>query len=351
VVLRDLVNKWFLGLDHPAAVGYYSAVGGVLFGKSGPSYTDVCQGYLGDCWLIVGFAETAARMPGIISSMFTANGNNTWTVRFYLNGVADYVTVDNRLPGGGTYYDDAAGRPLWVALAEKAFAQENASGQLETTYPGVNGYFALDGGDPLVSLQAITGLSTTDFNVNSTAVGTAWQQGQLVVLSTPLYPASYAIVPDHAYAVVGYNKTTGAVTLFNPWGASGGYEGNYFYPGYASMNSKWLRGSFDQITTSGAEKSAMADGPGGVLVGGSVAVGGLGGLRNEPAEVVRQGDEGRGAFSGSASLESESVDAVFRALAAKQDQGWQPAGDLGTRQQLSEDGARDGEFELRYSGT
>ena len=42
--LQDLVNKWFLGQDHPTAGATYQAVGGYLFGASGPSYQDVFQG-------------------------------------------------------------------------------------------------------------------------------------------------------------------------------------------------------------------------------------------------------------------------------------------------------------------
>jgi hypothetical protein len=257
VVLRDLVSKWFLGLDHPAASGAYAAVGGALFAKAGPSYGDVCQGYLGDCWLIASFAETAARMPSIIKSMFIANGNGTWTVRFYINGAADYVTVDNQLPDGGSLYDFVAGKPLWVGLAEKAFAQENASGQLWTAHPGANSYGALDGGDPSVALAAITGLTTDNFSVDLSSLGAAWQQGQLIALSTPFHPASGSIVGDHCYAVVGYNAKTGAVTVFNPWGTGGGYNSadGIYYPGYVTLSSKALARSFDEITTSGAAVS------------------------------------------------------------------------------------------------
>jgi hypothetical protein len=255
-VLRDLVNKWFLGLDHPRAIGAYSAVGGVLFARGGPSYADVCQGYVGDCWLLASLAETAYRKPGIIQSMFTANGNGTWTVRFYINGKPDYVTVDNQLPSGGTLYDLIAGRPLWVALAEKAFVQENVTGRLQTTFPGANFYGALDGGDPSVALAAISGLPTSDFNVDPSQLGTAWKKGQLLALTTPDHPTSGLIVPDHCYAVLGYNQMTGAVTFLNPWGMGGGYLGasGAYYPGYVTIPGKALTRNFDELATSGTSK-------------------------------------------------------------------------------------------------
>ena len=69
--------------------------------------------------------------------MFTADGTTVengstvslYKVRFYnSSGAAEYVTVDTELPGGGDYYDQAANGVLWVALAEKAYAEANGAG-------------------------------------------------------------------------------------------------------------------------------------------------------------------------------------------------------------------------------
>ena len=70
--------------------------------------------------------------------MFTDNGDGTYTVRFYNGGKPDYVTVDSYLPAVTptsyrypTRFVSLYDRPItdtWVALAEKAYAQECASG-------------------------------------------------------------------------------------------------------------------------------------------------------------------------------------------------------------------------------
>ena len=113
VTLQETVNQWFLGKVEPNAVdtcdGYAAedpnnaytnvgATGYTLFGPNGPSFTDVAQGSAGDCWFLASLAETAARDPQIIQNMFINNGNGTWTVRFYVNGAPDYVTVNDQLP-------------------------------------------------------------------------------------------------------------------------------------------------------------------------------------------------------------------------------------------------------------
>src|SRR3990172_2095223 len=91
--LGNLVNKWFLGLDRPAASGAYRQIAGTLF-VGGAAYTDVKQGSVGDCYLMASLAEVALRNPSTITSMFIVNGDGTYTVRFYNAGQANYVTVD-----------------------------------------------------------------------------------------------------------------------------------------------------------------------------------------------------------------------------------------------------------------
>ena len=80
---------------------------------------------------------TADASPAAVEDMFLDNGDGTWTVRFYDNGVADDVTV-NRMPptasAGYLVYADYgsmvnnSANTLWIPLAEKAYAQWNATG-------------------------------------------------------------------------------------------------------------------------------------------------------------------------------------------------------------------------------
>ena len=89
--------------------------------------------------------------------MITPNGNGTYTVRFFEpNGTPDYVTVNDELPSGGsifasiTHADPSSSsnppqrRRLWVALIEKAYAQENCEGWLPSNTPGSDSYQAIN---------------------------------------------------------------------------------------------------------------------------------------------------------------------------------------------------------------
>jgi hypothetical protein len=252
--LKALVGKWFQGADHPAVnagqgIGY-APWNGSVFSSSGPSYADVHQGGMGDCALLASFAETAARDSADISNMFTNDGNNVWTVRFFQNGSPVYVTVDNMLPsvGGRTFYAAPQGN-LWVALAEKAYAELNAFDSVDgvaSNMLGQNSYTALNGMDASRILPALTarqGYST----YNAATIGTGLSQGNLIVLGTGANSGSPSIVPDHAYAVLGYNASTRLFTLFNPWGVNGGTFNGHQVWGTFTATAQFLQTYFTDL--------------------------------------------------------------------------------------------------------
>jgi hypothetical protein len=269
-VLQDLVNKWFLGLDRPTSwfarivkgqtqlVGAnYMPATGTLFVGIGPTYQDVFQGNLGDCTLLASLAEAAARSTSI-RGMFIANGDNTWTLRFYHNGSPEYITVDNQLPenAGVTVFDHPSSGALWAALAEKAYAQLNESGWLGTLRPGVNSYWALDVGNAntlVTALTAITDRPAADADINPTAIGSALALGQLVVLGTAASTGHPNILHDHAYAIVGYNPSASQpFTLFNPWGINGGTDaltGNFIWGQFTCSGAALSKYFSDAVST------------------------------------------------------------------------------------------------------
>jgi len=226
--LETLIDKWFLGTDHPNSGGFaYSLAAGSLF-VNGPSYTDVRQGGLGDCMYMSSLAETALRNPGAITSMFIDNGDGTYTVRFYTSiGEAEYVTVDSYLPdnGGGAFVYGHCGSllndpsdELWVALAEKAYCQAKELsflGGYQNAYASIvsqHGYVTLAN----LTGQRAAGANYTSDSTSQSTFAAAWKAGKEIVLSSFVNPPQ--VVGIHAYAVVGYNATTGDVTVFNPWG-------------------------------------------------------------------------------------------------------------------------------------
>ena len=239
--LENLVQKWFFGADHPVGKSdwgptySYRQVSGQLF-VNGVSYTDVRQGGLGDCYFLASLGELALKNSSAITSMFTVNGDGTYTVRFMHGSKAEYVTVDSQLPTDGNGYlvfdgmgakASSTSNELWVALAEKAYVQLNECGWIRPSSwgGGQNVYTGISGGSMAQALNQITGQATVSYATAGSATSTftafasAFSSGKAVCLGSNSSPTSSQIVGGHAYAVVGINTTTKTVTVFNPWGA------------------------------------------------------------------------------------------------------------------------------------
>ena len=80
--MTKLVDKWFLGADHPAASGTYARVQGTLYDANGPDYLDMQQGNVGDCYLIASIRALPHCNPATVESMIIDNGDDTWTILF-----------------------------------------------------------------------------------------------------------------------------------------------------------------------------------------------------------------------------------------------------------------------------
>ncbi|MFO0892479.1 MAG: C2 family cysteine protease [Isosphaeraceae bacterium] len=244
-VCETTYQRWVV--DHPDSELYrYSPVSGTLFGDAGPSFLDVRQGAVGDCWLLGALAAVAARDPGLIASMFTYNGRvledgvqvPLWTVRLYDSaGTAHYVTVDAELPDAGNRFDRPDNGILWVALAEKAYVQANARGYVTTQHVGMHSYQAVQGGDPAWAMQAITGRSAHDSAISPSSIAGAWDAGSFVVICTGETTGTSLIVPNHCYAVVGCDPAVDLpFEVYNPWGTNP--------DGYVWDGSQWVYGLF-----------------------------------------------------------------------------------------------------------
>ena len=120
-------------------------------GKIEPA--DLCQGSVGDCWLVAALA-CAAEHPGAIRKAFVsyeANPRGAYSVRLFDPDARAWVTVkvDDRIPcRPGTkdpLYMKVHGAELWAVLLEKAFAKFCGS------------YQALDGGWAVWGWRVLTG--------------------------------------------------------------------------------------------------------------------------------------------------------------------------------------------------
>ncbi len=223
--LDKLINKWFLGSERPETSHTYQYAQGSLF-QNGISHDDIRQGYINNCFFLAGLGATLVQSPETIQNMFVDNGDGTFTVRFYNKGIADYVTVDRYLPtnnignfvyANAGYYHGNASNELWVALAEKAYAQLNESGWINqdntNSYNGIgNAGYLSD------AFKHITGeKSALGRYLSFNKVVDAFNSGEVIGFGSKSAGIESNIVASHAYALIDYNADTQKFTLLNPW--------------------------------------------------------------------------------------------------------------------------------------
>ena len=231
-LLNNLVDKWFLGADEPVMSGSglsYQTVVGNLF-NGAPSRNDAKQGQLGDCYFIAAVASLADKNVDAVRNLFIDNNDGTYTVRFYAdsNRAADYVTVNRKLPtrSGRLEYSGyglsatSSATTVWIALAEKAYAQWNETGN--SGRDGTNTYASIEGGWMSYVNAQVLGTSSSNYSFSTSPKQTlinAISGNKAITLGTKSSAAD-GLVGGHAYSVTGYNASTDTFTLYNPWGTS-----------------------------------------------------------------------------------------------------------------------------------
>ena len=231
--LNLLIGKHMLGTDKPMIhTGTYTQAGGELF-VDGVDAGDIDQGATGSCYFLSALAGTANDKSEIIEDMFEDNGDGTYSVRFYTNGQADYVTVDSMMATKdcGTYLHANAGgdngaqnivsddNELWVALAEKAYAQLNESGRLgqqeATNRYGIAGNEGISWGSRTNGIEHVTGLSASWGNLNASGNnGVSSAELQNLVNGDNVVTVGWS---GHARSIIGYDAITGDYDIRNPY--------------------------------------------------------------------------------------------------------------------------------------
>lgn len=162
-------------------------------------------------------------------------------MRFFRDGQAEYVTVDRFLPTvltnsrwkngqpyealvfanageGATRY---AGLGLWVALAEKAYAQWEGE---QAGYVGIERGSGLEGGRARDALEHITGRQAHSRTIGKgdwmAEMLNALYEGKHIVLSTKEFAAQISdprLVKNHAYLLTAIGSRANIFEVLNPW--------------------------------------------------------------------------------------------------------------------------------------
>lgn len=260
---NQLISTWFDGANDPKNSSSDHVDGRPVFAKGGPTINDIQQGSVSDCSLLSALQAVVETAPDFIKSMIVQNPNDTYSVRFFKDGVPHWVTVDGNVDGSGT----SSANSSWGAIIERAVVD------FEATYLNeVNDYSSLPAGfgklkeitgDTYTTLRAVytseDAWDTTDFDLLKTAV----LNGQPVQLSSwesskNADTGQTNLVGGHAFAIIGFDDVTNDFILANPWGAfrKDNVQGTF----EASMDQMWQHGNSNTgiaiVNSNGASDAA-----------------------------------------------------------------------------------------------
>jgi len=248
-------------IDHPpsfqhrytGAIKKLSETSPELFPQSLPSFTATRQGALGDC----PFVSTVGAMnycnPHDIKAMFKQNNDRSFTVTF---GDGQVVNIAHLTDSDIAMWSSAGTNGLWFTVLEKAYrkilvrAQKKFGEKEANVYEGFNSEHTVE----IFTGHDIQNIELKGFTPDSPKLASLRNKlekasSEHLIIKTGTAgkggPNSKKLPPGiphgHALAVLGYDRKTDVVDVWNPWGNNFTPDGpDGFKNGYTTKTGQFF---------------------------------------------------------------------------------------------------------------
>ena len=226
-----------------------------LFPEGTPKLTAIHQGNIGDCHFLGPLGSMVFRRPGEVKKMIEGDQEHGYTVRFPKRPPVKIVPpTDAEL----AMFSSAGSNGIWLAVLEKARGEVQREGSRMNTLDDVDALAAspektridielLSGHRPERLVIPNPSRNPRKFHMAERELrdllGRMDRDKHLCAAASrdPNYvPAPAGMAGDHSYAVLGYDRASDVVHVWNPWG------NNYTPRGGAGLKAGYetLHGAF-----------------------------------------------------------------------------------------------------------
>ncbi len=188
-----------------------------LFPQSLPLFTAAHQGTLGDCMFVSTVGAVLYRNPADIKTMFKQNKDRSFTVTF---GNGQIVKIAHLTDSDIAMWSSAGTNGLWLTVLEKAYRRIQAQSlKKANVYEG----FASGQTVEIFTGHDVQKIDLKEFTPNSSLktlrkkLDKAVSEQLLMKTGTGGKKLPPGVPHGHAFAVLGYDKKTDLVQVWNPW--------------------------------------------------------------------------------------------------------------------------------------